>query len=104
MFATMIDSRTAIESLATSLPRTEVGRQTMAMRSPRDVLSGSQRPHDRDQPFETANKIGRSADAPESLIDRLGRRQPVDKHHGSRATAQARGPAKIPSDRQHFFV
>jgi hypothetical protein len=44
---------------------------------------------------EAADKIGRSADAPESLIDRLGRRQAVDQHHSLRAVT-----TEIPSERR----
>src|SRR5262249_2232766 len=44
---------------------------------------------------EAADKIGRSADASKSLIDRLRCRQAVDQHHGPRAVA-----AEIPSERR----
>src|SRR5450631_4075059 len=44
---------------------------------------------------EAAYKIGRPGDAGKSLVDRLGRREAVDQHHGPRALA-----AEIPSERR----
>src|SRR5688500_13553805 len=55
-----------------------------------DDASRGQRRH-----ADAADQIGRAVDAGEALVDRAGRRQAVDQHHGARAFA-----AHVPAQRR----